>query len=151
MKPFLLYALALVSLLSTSCSKEEPDPKHVIAVRLTGTNLADLGAGVLVKDRMLASPTTGWHDVYTENFASNVSKTQTIGTYDSTATIQAYIYFKEVQISTGPLPGSSVLKLELLADGKVYKTTELNTGFRNSPAYFDPYWTTSVAVETKRL
>ena len=150
--------LASLALVLGSCSKsktDDPPPKavsHHIEARVTGTDLAGMSASLLVTERLDFINGGKPKVVFAESYGSNVSKTVDVGMYGAADLISAEVSFQAVT-ATGPTQPRSTtrLKLEIIADGVVKETTELNQSKTGWKVRYAPHLLGAAEVETDNL
>lgn len=156
MKTLSTLLFALLVLVMASCSsdsKDDPQPvTHKVEVRVTGQDLAGLGAELKVTSQLDFAKASKAGPGYTEVFGSSVSKTIKIGDFGTYDLIESLVMFKNVTRTSSLRPSStSRLKLEILADGKVIETTELNASATGWKVRYEPYLVGGADLETDNL
>lgn len=153
-----LIMLLMLPLLLGSCSKEDADAtpavvQHKIQVRVTGESLSSLGAELHVKSTLnfIKGPyLTG--PALNEAFSTSISKTYDLGAFGKEDIIEGLIVFKNVTRTSTTQPSAATrLKLEMIADGVVIESTELNKSGKGYKVDYYPNLTGEAAIETDNL
>lgn len=123
-----------------------------IEARVTATDLADMNATLTLTERRDFVNGGVKKVLNYEPINTNLAKTIDLGTYGAADLISGVVEFQAVRPGSPTQPRATTkLKLELLADGKVIETTELNqlrTGWKVSTS---PYLKGGVDIETDNL
>ncbi|AHJ95410.1 hypothetical protein [Hymenobacter swuensis] len=151
----LLFSLAGGVLSSCASESNEPTPEgitHHLKARVTGRDLGGLQAAFQIEEVRDYYTQGARKRLLTEHFSSSISNTYDLGTYGPADKVEATVGFTNVMASSGPAIGASTsLKLELMADGKVIASAELNQAKRGANVYFGPHLTGYTAIETDNL
>ena len=136
------FILLLLPLMAVECKKKAVEAnKFEVKVRVTGENLAGLGAEIKAESRRnVLNPITG--PSLSHTYAAAVSQTYDLGTFglQDDATISAF--FTNVTCSSAVQPASnSRLKVELLINNRAVNTIELSPTSRNMTGFScSPFW-----------
>lgn len=133
-----------------------PAETHVVQVRVTGQNLAGLGAELVVRSSLNWNPRTfNPGPGFTKSIGNSVNETYTVGTFGPRDYVEASVAFKNVAFhnNTRP-PAGAHLWVEIITDGKGGEKTRLDANAVNDKAWkveYNPYLKGTVAVETDKL
>jgi len=154
-KRFTLSTLLFFILLSCwsyagSALKETPPlAKHLVEVRVTGQNLTGLGADLTV--RSVLNWKQGYHpgQGFTQTFTgASINQTYKVGYFEATDYVEAAIAFQQVTRDSAVQPAvGAFLKVEILTDGKVSETTQLDANAKGWKVEYDPHLRAIVSVD----
>ncbi|WP_324680408.1 hypothetical protein [Hymenobacter sp. GOD-10R] len=123
--------------------------KHLVEVRITGQNLVGLGAELTVRSVLNWKQGYNPGHSFTQSFTeANVSQTYKVGNFDATDYVEAAITLKNVTRDSRIQPAvNSFLKIEIITDGKVGETTQLDANAKGWKVEYDPHLRAIVSVD----
>ena len=136
----------------SGCSKKAADPvtpvtptptNYATQVRVTGTDLAGMGAYVKSSFKMDYRSIFPYASTSVDLSITTASYNQTfdMGLREKGDFVAAEIGFRTVDTRTSVRPRpTTTLKLEILANGRVVRQTELNSSLMGTNVRFDPYY-----------
>ncbi|UYZ57420.1 hypothetical protein [Hymenobacter latericus] len=143
----LLVLLVLALLASCDDDPLKDKVKYTVALRVTGQNLAGLGAEMHYTSvrNTTTNPQPGPSGHYT--YAVRADSTYNLGEFGWYDHLDAAIALRNVSCSSALQPAAnSWLKLEMLVNGRVVDRVELNSASRNTVTCA-PYWLIGMGAE----
>ena len=134
--------ILLLPLLALKCKKDDiiKAKQFEVTVRVTGENLTGLGAEMQVNSRLDALNLSAGPSL-TYAYATSVSQTYVLGTFELQDDVTAAVAFKNVTCSSALQPASnSKLKVELFANGLLVNVVELTPTSQGDSFACAPYW-----------